>query len=283
MSNKKSNKTKTNRLEEKRRLERNKMLLQMQNEIKQLEFEIKHAKAENFKINMLKGLKISLRFGQLIAPFAVTAGITFGAFAAMGGTPFILDDQKKYLETKKEMDSLGNIRYEQQYEEFNSTAATISYVSKWEKASDGFYSRDVKTYNINEITEDIITKVINDVDILSLDEMFGKPKSSVETKNNLTDEELETKPHLQAVMYSKSDDDFIVVKESILANVSITVLWILITIIVEVLPLYYRDEISSFDYYHSIKRIKEKYPQVNVEELKKKMQIKMNNYNRLTR
>ena len=50
-----------------------KMLLEMRKEISKLENEIKHPKIANTKVYALRGLKIVLRTGQLIAPFVVTA------------------------------------------------------------------------------------------------------------------------------------------------------------------------------------------------------------------
>ena len=145
MSNKKNIRAKEQRLAERQRLEKKKMLLQMEKEIQQLEFDIHHSKTANLKVHALRGLKISLRAGQLIAPYVLTAAITFGGFAALGGMPFIKDDLKKKLEMKKELDSFGNIRYEQQYDSFDSSKGTISYVGKWNKQNDGFYSREIKT------------------------------------------------------------------------------------------------------------------------------------------
>ena len=76
----------------------------MEKEIQQLEFYINHSKVANLKVNMLRGLKISLRAGQLIAPYVLTAAITFGGFAAFGGMPFIKNDQKKKIEMKDRID-----------------------------------------------------------------------------------------------------------------------------------------------------------------------------------
>ena len=284
MSNKKNNRAKEQRLAERQRLEKKKMLLQMEKEIQQLEFDIHHSKTANLKVHALRGLKISLRAGQLIAPYVLTAAITFGGFAALGGMPFIKDDQKKKLEMKKELDSFGNIRYEQQYDSFDSSKGTISYVGKWNKQDDGFYSREIKTYATENIEEDIITKIVNDVDITSLEDVFGAPVSSkLQTQNNLTDEEIQTQPYLEAVMYSKFDDDFIIVKESTSDNIGESILWFVLTLLAELIPLFIRLEVSSFDFEYWVDRIKEKHPLVDTKELTKKLEIKMNNYNRLTR
>lgn len=283
MSNKKNNSAKQKRLAEKQRLEKKKMLLEMRKEISKLENEIKHSKIGNTKVYALRGLKIVLRTGQLIAPFVVTAGITIGGFAALGGTPFYRDKHKQKLEMMKELDSLGNIRYEQQYKEYANSSSVISYYSKWNFVEDNLYSRDIETYALGDITEEQILKLIND-DVQSLREILGEPISKKkETKNNLTEEELQSDPFLQAMIYSKFDDDFIMVKESSSDNIGITLVWFLITVLAEIIPLWWRVDGSDFDYSYCIRQIKEKYPTIDVEELTKKLEIKRSNYDRLTR
>jgi len=283
MSNKKNNSAKQKHLAEKERLKKKKMLLEMQKDINKLENEIKYSKIGNAKIYALRGLKIVLRTLQLIAPFAVTAGITIGGFAAFGGTPFYRDKHKQKLEMMKELDSLGNIRYEQQYEEYENSKSVISYFSKWNFVEDNLYSRDIETYAIGDLTEEQILKLIND-DVESLHEVLGEPISKkTETKNNLSEEDLQSEPFLQAMIYSKFDDDFIMVKESSGDNIGITLVWALVTALAEIIPVLWREESSDFDYRYCIKKIKEKHPTIDVEELTKKLEIKKSNYDRLTR
>lgn len=283
MSNKRNNKNKQNRLAEKQRLEKKKLLLQMEKEIKELEMQIKHSRITNVKINTLKTLKISLRAGQLIAPFVVTVGITFGIFSIFGGTPFYRNKQKQNLNMMKEFDNLGNIRYEQQYEDYKELKGTISYYSKWMSSTDGFYSRDIKLYSIEDITEETIMKLINENNIGSLEEVLGEPiLKKTETKNNLTEDELASDSYLQALMYSELENDYIMVKESIGDNVLLTILWVVITLLAEIIPLWWREN-SDFDFGDCVSEIRRKHPALDVEELTKKLELRRANYNRLTR
>ena len=283
MSNNKNNSAKQKRLTEKQCLEKKKMLLEMQKEINRLENEIKHSKIGNAKVYALRGFKIVLRTIQLIAPYVVTSGIITGGFSLIGGTPFYRDEHKQKLEMMKEIDSLGNIRCEQQYEEYENSESVISYYSKWNFVEDNLYSRDIETYTIGDITDEQILKLIND-DVESLCEILGEPISKKkETKNNLSEEELQCDSFLQAIIYSEFDDDFIMVKESSSDNVGITFLWFIVTILAELFPVMWRAENSDFDYDHCIRRIKEKHPIINVKDLTKKLEIKRSNYDRLTR
>lgn len=283
MSNKKNRSSKEKKLAEKKRLENKKMLLQMQKEINKLEHDIKYSKIGNAKIYALRGLKVVLRTGQLIAPFAVTAGITIGGFAALGGTPFYRDEHKQKLEMMKEIDNLGNIRYEQQYEEYGNSNSVISYYSKWNFVEDNLYSRDIETYALGDISEEKILKLINE-DVESLRDVLGEPISKKkETKNNLTEEEIQSNPLLQAMIYSKFDNDFIMVKESSSDNIALTLLWVLVTVLAELIPVFWRCDGSDFDYGYCIREIKRKHPTVDIEALTKKLEIKRDNYDRLMR
>ena len=278
-----SNKNKKQHLTNKQNLEKEKMLTQFKKDIQQLEEDIKNSKTANRKIHALRGLKITLRTLQLIAPYVLTFSLVLGGFSAIGGTPFVQDSQKKKLETKKVLDSLGNIRYEQQYDEFSDAKGIITYAGKWQKKDDTFYSREIKTYSAAKLNEESIIKIIEEDNITSLEDILGKPISSkIQTQNNLTEEEIKEEPFLEAVIYCESDDDFIIVKESTSENILVTVLWFLVTILLEFIPMYIRYEHSNFDYEYLVERIKEKHPLIDEKELVKKLEIRRSNYNRLT-
>lgn len=270
-------------LSENQRLEKKSILLKMEKEIKKLEFELNHSDIANTKIHLLRALKTSLRFGQLIAPYVATAGIAYGCFTALGMTPFFINDSKKKLETQKSVDSFGNIKYEQQYDEYKDTRGKIFNFGKWEKQPDGFYSRQIKTYLTGKIDEELIMKIINNNDIESLDDVFGNPISlKTEKRNNLTDEKLKNTQYLEAVIYSKSDNDFIVVKEAVSENILSTMSWALSSIMLNLLIFMYRLD-HPFNFKNRIDEIKEKYPLMDITLVKQVLEIKRSNYNRLMR
>lgn len=270
-------------IDEKLEFQKNELMKQMEDEITQIKYDIDNSSKTNSKIKRLRALKYSLTSLRAITPYVLTAAMTFGLFASLHVTPFILNDQKKKLEKKKIFDSLGNIRYEEQYDNYDSAKSTISYVDKWKKRDDGFYSRKVLTFSAKDILEDIITRIVNDVDIDSLESVFGEPVSSkIQIHNNLTEEEIQAEPYLEAIIYSRYND-FIVVKESQSENLFSTIVWVILTLFVEIIPFVLRKEYSDFDYIYYIDLIKEKYPYVDAKELEKKLEIKMNNYDRLTR
>ena len=279
-----SKKRKNPHLTAKQKAEKKKMLLSLEKEIKQLEFDLKHTTIANTRIKTLRDLKILLKFGQLIAPYTLTAAITFGGFSVLGGTPFIKDDRKLVLNEKKEFDSLGNIKYEQQYDKFDNINATITYFDKWTKKEDGFYSRETKTYSADKLAKEVIERMINEQDIDSLNELCTKPiSSSIQIQNNLTDEEIEQGPFFKAIVYSRDKNDYIIAKESLGEEFGLTTLWLLLLVILEPLTYELRRTYSDFDFNESIHNIKSKYQLMDVDDFTKKLEIKKSNYRRLTR
>lgn len=272
-----------NKLTEEQKLKKKSLLYQMQEEIKELEIEIKSSRYTNMKVLSLRFLKVILRTVQLFIPYVLTTSLTFGACSFFGITPFYRDELNQKLATKKELDNRGNIRYEEQYEAFQNSENIISYYGKWSSSGDGFYSRDVEVYSIGEFTEEYILDLI-EKDITSIEEVLGSPISKkIERKNNVTEEELREDAFIQAIIFTESDTDFIVVKESVHDNNVLTILWVIVNILVDFLVFGIRAEVTGFDYVYCLKKIKEKHPLVDIGNLKKKLEIKRNNYDRLTR
>ncbi len=269
---------------EKERLKKKKILLQMQKEVIDLEHQIKYAKLTNFKNGTIKNLRISARFGQRIAPYVLVAGIMAGGCKLIGaGLPFIPDELHIISHIMNEFDNQGNIRYEQQYESFGDEDNTLSFYSKWILQEDGFYMRNIKTFDVEKMKKDDILKLFNNPEeIKSLEEVLGKPvDEKKEYKNKLDIPEEENIDFLQAITYDVDKEDYIIVKESMGDNIGITIIYLLLTALAESIPLFIRSEVSSFDFGDCVYDIKRRYKKVDVENLTKKLEIKRDNYNRL--
>ena len=72
-------------------------------------------------------------------------------------------------------------------------------------------------------------------------------------------------------------------RESSSDNILITILYICVTGLGELLPFYIRTECSSFDFENCVSRIKERYQPIDIPVLTKKLEIKRENYDRLMR
>lgn len=259
-----------------------KMMNDLNRKIKSDERRIKFYGCYRTKIYLLRNLKILIKIDQLIIPYILAAGITTGIFSSFGRIPFYRDNYKKNLEIMKKVDSLGNIKYEEQYEEYDNPVNTIFYYSKWKLESDGIYYRDVYTYIVKNITENKMIQIINGKHENILD-VLGEPVSiNKESKSNLLDEELNSDGLIEGIIYSKSKDNFIVVKESINSNFFTTLLCILCVMFLE----YLIDNIRIYfdiDYKKIIKEIKDNNKPNDIKELTKLLEIDKDNYERLMR
>lgn len=267
---------------ERRASKRRKLINGLKNEIIELENEIVTSKIQNKKNLRIKNFKLAGRITSFITPYILTAGIVIGITSYNGMTPFVFDNEKQYANVKRTFDSHGNIRCEQQYKEYDNKTNIINYCGKWEPIGNDFYKRNIEVYNIGKISESSVAEILKKPNG-SLKDYFGEPiLTKVEKKNNVTSEQLEEDAFLQAIVYSESKADYIMVKESIKDNVLWSILVLIVTLVAEVLPfrltlnlLYKQNEWG--------KSINNKYPVVDIHEKEKKLEIKKSNYNMLTR
>ena len=270
-------------LSERQLLAREALLNNLKEEINTLEFNIENINEHNKKIRKLRQKKISLCFLQKIAPYLATAGFTLACFSALSATPFYRDDVKRILKTRKELDSQGNTKYEEQYGNFETTEGKLTYVGKWNKEDDEFYTRKVVTYDVRYIDDDVITKIVNNIEVAKLEDIFGLPINEIkETKNNLTEEELNADEYIEAIWYLEDVNDYIIAKETVSNNFWLTLFWVIVTAFCETIPLSQASE-SSIKYENAINEIRKRYPYLEKEELLTKLDIKRNNYKVLSR
>ena len=215
-------------LTEKQLLAKKQLLLQMEKDIKSLEYNINHYNISNLRVTIMRNLKLNYLALRLITPYAITAGLMTGIFTSFGHTPFYNGDKRyHYLHRMTEFDNLGNVRYEMQYNEFDNNYNRLYYCTNWESEDDGFYSRDVLTFLIRDyIYEDVLDLFEKNREDISIKEILGEPISSVkELKNNLTKEELEEKKYIKEVVYNEDKNEFIVCKETVEENILSTIIW----------------------------------------------------------
>lgn len=262
----------------------NKLFLQLKKEVNDLEKQIKYSKLNNFKLSLIKNLKISLKIVQLITPYIVTSGIIAGGLKlAGGGMPYYLDNIKVYSHTMSELDNEGNLRTEQKYDSFDNEQNILSYCSKWEHNEDGTFSRKKENYNLSKFSLENINEIF-EKDCTELEEIFGPPKTSViETSNNIDIKELNKSGYIQVIIYDEDKDNFIIAKESTPSNIAISILHLFLTIIAGCCVGGIRKKISKFDFLECISKLKEKYKSPDLDEIVKKLEIKTDNLNRLMR
>lgn len=208
-------------------------LLDLKSQIEKLNRQLRYYKLLNIKVGAVKNLKISLKAMQMFLPYIIAPSILAGVFKFVGlGLPIYQDDLNRSLKQMKEIDNLGNVRIEQQYKNFLNSYNKIFYYGKWEKNSDGTYSRNIEQYRLRDITEKEILQLFQKKNI-SMKDIFGVPLSTdVETVNTLNDN-LIREGYLQAIFYSENKNEFITVTESTSDNISVTILFAIITLFIE--------------------------------------------------
>lgn len=264
--------------------ERKKLLKKLKKEIKKLEYQVKHNKLANINISLKRIIRIIFELSKAAFPYVLTATVIAGLFKIIGlGFPYYSEDKvKKYSHIMKDMDSLGNIRIEQQYDKFEETTELLYYYTKWIKEENEFYSRNVEVYKLKDITEEDILKLFEKEDF-KLSDIFGEPiTNKKETSNNIKINEEENKDYLQAIIYIKDKNDYIIKKESVDDNVTASIIYSLITLILGlIISLKMSD--SNYNLGGRLYDVDRNYPFIDKDEIIKKLEIKKNNYERLTR
>ena len=229
----------------------------------------------------IRTLKTILRSIQLVYPYIVALGISFGALKIFDVTPFMNNTYEEYLNTMKEIDSLGNIRYEMQYEDYENQKNFITHYSKWKKIDDTQYKRNVTTYNIGNYNEEEILEILKKVPI-HVESFFGsKIGDKTEIKNNISYDELHNDEILQATFYSENKEDFVVLKFSVSDNIAVAVLFFIILGVCCYFIGKWR-EFSNYDFEGKLADIQEKHPNIDVTSYIKSLKIRKENYNKLT-
>ncbi len=270
-------------------IKQKKMLKNLKKEIKYLENAKKYPEKVNSKNKIIKNLKISVKKIHQIAPYILTASIASSKLFSVCGLPFMNDNIsiKKYKNTMTETDSNGNIRYEEKYGKFKNAVNRIYYYSEWKLNNNGTYSRIVKEYNMSNKSYNQLIELFNtkDYDNDNLKQLLENPDSTItETKNNINNE-LTNKPSFKTIIFNKNKDEFeyVTYKKQDGDDLVLLFLYFIVIYISEIIPSYYRKNVSSFNYRRSVADLNEQYKPIDVDYITKKLEIKKDNYNRLTR
>lgn len=215
---------------------------------------------EERKLEAIKNLKVFGKTTKILAPYVLITGLALGTSSALSETPFVCDNQKKVAFIETNIDQLGNVETFKKYDNVLDEVddSKVSYVGKWEKEKDGFYSRKIKTYKIKKVSKDNVTKLLMDNSDISLDELFGDYTLTEEIKNSLTEEEINRDAHIEIITYDKDKNDYIYVKQTAGENVAMTVIVLSITLLANAnVHLFTADKRKKYN--NEIAEIKEKY------------------------
>ncbi|MBQ6494635.1 MAG: hypothetical protein IJI49_01385 [Bacilli bacterium] len=236
------------------------------------------------KRNTIKGL-YTLRH---ILPFILTTGLTFGAFSAFEGTPFKKDSYIATLEVKKNIDSKGVTKIEQKYKRNHNFEGSLSYIGEWTKQDNGTYTRKIKKYLTNDIEENIIENIVNNVDFNSLDDILGTPIiDKTETRNDLTINQINAKPYMQAIIYREDKNNYITITESNKSNIITATIWIIVNLYTNALvyDAIMKETKGKYkkNFEKRLEKINENYPNTNSSEIVKKLELKKEQYKKYSK
>lgn len=254
-------------------------LTERKNELVELESKIKNYKKNKIKRN----LAISANIIRLIMPYIIAPCISIGTLKLCGaGYPFYIDKEEREKCVKKQIDSKGNILLYEQCMEFDNMVTTFNYYSKWIK-KDSIYERRVDTYQFSNLNDEYIYKLINK-DNIDIDDIIGEKVSTrFERKNAINLNELNNSEYIEALIYYKSTDEFVVVEEDVITNIRDTILHCVFLVYIEMLTNKLRNLSSKYNYEEEIDKIYEMYVTTDLDKLKKKYEIRKSNYKRLVK
>lgn len=187
-------------------------------------------KIEEIKKSMDRKRKlISLKIAKVIMPYIITTFVTFGTFSLLKATPFHIDNIKKYLYYTKEIDSLGNIKIESLYSDYEKVENKLLWFSKWEKQDDNTYKRTIKEYDAGKLTSYDIEELVNKYPNGDYEKVFDKiSKTKIETSSSVSPEELKSGEYIKGIISGKDKKDYIIEKEEVERDYLTTILYIFI-------------------------------------------------------
>ena len=275
---------KMDRLDYLKELRKEKILLELSKEIDNLENEIEHQKLLNLKTKAIRTIKISKNKIRRYTPYIMALMITTeGCKLISGGYPFKRDNyHKEYSKVMTEIDNDNNITERKQYKNFDNDYDRIIIYSNWNK-EENKYKRDLEVYEIDNIKLDDIKKYLT-LTKEDLKEILDYPLfQTTEYTDKITNQELTSTPEIKAITFREDKKDYILKKESIIENIFVSIIYIFILTAAEFGVLLYRGIYSKFNYKERIARIKDLYPYIDKEKTIKKLEIRRQNYDRLTR
>ena len=256
---------------------------ELKEEIKSLKTNLRKTRARNTKKGIVRSIRVGGKVIEQVIPYLVAAGVLTGAFLFLGDVPYYRNNEKRYHNIRTDMDTYGNVSYEEQYGYFENVSDQLYYFDKWKQNEDGSYSRDVKSYVITKKNYDEVLKIFskNNIefsDTKSIEDFLNNPKNiSKETKSNLPEEELMKDAYFQISTYDKNKNEYRVAKQSVDDNIGYSIIFTVMLIVLEIaMGRLKRSEYSCIEeeVKLAIGKGYSKYPPENTEELVSVLKLK---------
>lgn len=258
--------------------EKKAFLLGLKEEINTLEKKVKGTKLANLKIKGVRALKISKRIFKMVYPHIIATVMLLSGSKLIDSLPFVRDEQKFYQYRLVDRDVNNKmIKYKEEYSRNDYQTEIITFYSPYEK-SDDKYVRTVTEYALDDYTYEDIIALIDDNE--SIFNSLGEPRNNYIEYSTINNETVESLNGYGFIITNTELDKntYIIKKESIDDNTVFTFAFILLEVLSNLLIFTQR---KSDKYSLNFKDIKERYRNEDISVLKKKLAIKVANYERL--
>ena len=259
-------------------------------DIEDIEYIINHEREINLHNKMIRNIKITKNIFKLSLPYILTPVISFFVMSHFGHSPIINEPVKEKEKILKSIDSLGNIREISQYEEIRDVYNVIYYYHQWELQETNEYQRTINKYYINyskllkEIKNKSDTEIINmlnDVNLLEKEFIINSNQIMLETRNNITNDELNEAEFFKIIIYDEDENKFIIRNQKMIENIGDIIGYIVLTIIIEIInKVLLKNKTKKI--IAENKRIIKEYIPLDKKIYQKKLIIRKNNLKRLT-
>lgn len=263
------------------------LLEKLKKEISDLEKIINNTKNYKLKRKAIRDLKLSLELLKEICPYIITASIIGGVFTICGETPFYKQNTKYNLNTRYEFNNDGKYSIQEQYDEYKNAVNRICTYTKWEY-KDNKYTRIIREYSgtdFNNIFEEfsklIEKETLTENDIINffnnkVNLILDNPTyTRIEITNSIPNE---NNNYIKLEYYDENKDEFIIREEKDYDNMVSSLTYILATTLGCLILGALKENKSNTK---KEKIIEEYLNSIDIDELKIKLKIKKDNYERL--
>lgn len=260
----------------------------MEDDVSKIEYQIKNKKKIDKKNKLIKNLKITKNVTKLSLPYVIVPFISFSIMSMIHKSPFSFEKIQEKEKVIRLIDSLGQKSTICQYEKYDDVYNVIYHYNKWEY-KDGQYERTINKYYLDtkKITDEFykksdeeIIEMLNDDNFLENGFIINIYQVMIESKKEISKDELNQGEFLKIIMYYENDEKFILREQTIDENMSDFVKYILVTLVLEVIvKLLQKKEMEKIK--QENKEIEEEYVPLDINRLQKILAIRKDNLQRL--
>ena len=232
-----------------------------------------NTKKNNIKRTLIKNVKIIGRVAQFVLPYVLVAGLSFGGFKLLGTAPFYREKKFYSANHVVTLDNQGLYNDDASYEQLDHRVDKVYYSSKWEKKIDGKYYRTIKEteylrYNLDELREMVKDPNFDFKKSFENDYYYSsRVKTTHEVKDSVSEEELAQGDYLKIVTSYVDHDDVIYIEQSEKEDLFESIFYSVLLVLLFALVFFGRKITTEFDLLEACKELKDRYKNINVDEL----------------